>query len=229
MKRPVIVCGFILVTASRAGVIEGSRQVGVDKSAILRVPMTSAGSNYSWQVAGEVAWVSGENKTETFVILLDLAAGQHIVSFVSFDRAVHEVAIVEAGSPPGPTPPPPTPNPPAPLPDGRFKLSNSTAIWVTSLVPMSARSRASSLAASFRANASAIAAGTLAEAEQILAETKKSNNLALGSTEMIAAWKPFGATLEKELARLHAADELRVASDYKDAWLEIALGLEAVK
>lgn len=227
MKRPIVVCVFVLATTARAGVIEGNRQVGVDKSAILRVPMSAAGTSYSWQVAGNVAWVSGENKTETFVILLDLAAGKHVVSFVSFDRQLHEVAVVEAGAPPGPTPP--TPNPPAPLPDGRFQLANSTAIWVASLVPTSARSRATALAASFRANASAIGAGTLLEPERILAETRKSNNLALGSAEMIEAWKPFGSALEKELARLHAAGALRVAGDYKDAWLEIALGLESAR
>lgn len=227
MSRLVVLCAWILATSATAGVIEGSRRVGVDKSAILRVPLSASGTSYSWQVAGNVAWISGENKTETFVILLDLAAGSHVVSFVSFDQQLHELAIVEAGTPPGPTPP--TPNPPGPLPDGRFRLANSAAIWVTTLVPTPARRKASGIAANFAAKASAIGAGTLTDPAKILAETRAGNNAALGDAASIEAWKPFGTALEKELKRLHDAGELRVAVDYRDAWLEIAQGVESAR
>lgn len=215
-----------LSTRTRCGVIEGPRRVGVDKSAVLKVPLELAGSQYSWQVAGDAPWVPGENKQDAFCILLDLPAGRHVVSFVSFDRQVHEVAVIESGESPDPAPPgpPPSPTPPEPAPDDRFGLARQVAGWLAE-VPAPHRSASGRLADSFLSIASAVAAGTLREPASILAETRASNNRALGSAEAIEAWKPFGRRIETRLSELHKDRRLSTADDYRQAWSEIAHGL----
>jgi hypothetical protein len=223
---------FVAVVAARprCGVIEGPRRVGVDKSAVLKVPLEQAGSQYSWRVAGDVSWVPGENKQDAFCILLDLPAGRHVVSFVSFDRGVHEVAVIESGESPDPTPPNPPgpPTPPEPAPDDRFGLARDVAGWLAEIPPPH-RAASDRLADSFLAVASAVAAGTLREPASILAETRSGNNRALGSAEAIEAWKPFGRRLEARLSELHKERRLTSADDYRQAWSEIAHGLRGVR
>lgn len=203
----------------------GPDAVDVGKSAIIKVPLAEAGKDYSWQVLPEdVNWTSGENKSETFAILLDLDKDA-FASFTSFDGKQHAVKLIRVNGtlPPGPEP---SPNPPAPvpLPDGKYKLAAQAREWVA-LVPVEHRGKAKDLANSFRGIASAIAAGGVKKPEDILAQTKASNNAALGSS--MDAWKPFGAKLQAALEAIDSSGNLIPPDDYKTAWNEIATGLEA--
>ena len=212
--------------------LQGPETVDVGKSAIVKVPRTAAGETFDWLVepAG-INWISGENRNETFVILLDLDPGRYVVSFVSFDQKQHATHVIQVGNDPpspGPGPAPPPPDPvPVPLPDGKYKLANAAAAWVASSVDPAAKVQAKALAGSFRGIAAAIAAGTLSDPQKILTETRTSNNAALGS--FVEQWKPWGGKLSAELERLSTEGSLRTADDYRTAWQEIATGLEAVK
>lgn len=203
----------------------GPDSVDIGKSAIIKVPLSEAGKDYSWQILPEdVNWTSGENRNETFAILLDLEKDA-FASFTSFDGKQHAVKLIRVNGtiPPGPDP---SPNPPAPvpLPDGKYKLAAQSRDWVALVAPEH-RGKAKDLANSFRGMAAAIAAGTVKKAEDILAQTKASNNAALGSS--VDAWKPFGAKLQAALEEIDGKGNLIPPDDYKTAFNEIATGLEA--
>lgn len=205
----------------------GPEKVTAGKSAIIRIDRTLAGNEYDWQVQPNgVNWISGENRQETFVILLDLDPGRYFVSFSSFDKKSHATHVVEVdpSSPPDPVPVPPSPPGPAPLPDGKYKLAAQTLDWL-SMVPAEKRALAKPLANSFRGIVSAIAAGTITKAADVLAQTRSSNNAALG--EASESWKAFGAKLRQALEKLDRDGTLRTIDDYRAAWEEIAIGLDA--
>lgn len=93
------------------GDVTGPDTVDAGKSAIVKIPRAEAGSEYSWQVQPEgIQWISGENQTESFVILLDLDPGQYVVSFASFDQKTHATHVVKSGGGPPPPPPPDEPD-----------------------------------------------------------------------------------------------------------------------
>lgn len=210
--------------------ITGPDTVDVGKSAIVKVAKTESGNDFNWQVepAG-VNWISGENRNETFVILLDLDGGQYTVSFASFDAKKHATHTIKVGGgpvPPKPPEPPPGPVPP-PLPDGKYQLANASVTWSLAFVPVQDRSVAKLLANSFRSMASAIGAGTMRDPQTILTQTREANNLALAGH--VDGWKPWGTKLSETLAKLNAEGKLVTPEDYATAWNEIATGLEAVK
>lgn len=129
-----------------------------------------------------------------------------------------------------PVPPPPGPRP-LPLPDGKFGLANSTAAWVVSQVKVESRSKAKALADSFRQMvktiASSQAAGVAWDREAILDATTKQNSEALGDQR--DSWLEWATSLQVRLDQLYAAGSLKSADDYKQAFTEIAVGLESVK
>lgn len=207
--------------------ITGPIQVEPGKSAIIKIPVADAGADYSWKIEPEgVQWIGGENKTEVFAIFLDVEKPV-FVSFVSFDKKVHQTHQISVNGPPiPPTPPPPGPVPP-PLPDGKYELANASATWALAFVPVQSRSVSKLLANSFRSMASAIGAGTMKDPQTILTQTREANNLALSGH--VDAWKPWGTKLSETLAKLNAEGKLVTPEDYATAWNEIATGLEAVK
>jgi len=210
-----------------AAPLVGPEKVTAGKSAIVRMDRSLAGNEYDWQVQPSgVNWISGENRQETFVILLDLDPGRYFVSFSSFDKKSHATHVVEVDpfSPPDPAPVPPVPPGPAPLPDGKYRLAAQTLEWL-STVPAEKRPLAKQLANSFRGIVSAIAAGSLTKPADVLAQTRSSNNAALGDAADL--WKPFGAKLQLALETLDREGTLRTIDDYRAAWEEIAVGLEA--
>ena len=214
---------FPLMTAE----MNGPDNIAAGKSAIIKVDRTLAGNEFDWQVQPSgVNWISGENRQETFVILLDLDPGRYFISFTSYDKKSHATHVVEVdhSSPPDPAPVPPIPPGPAPLPDGKYKLAAQSRDWV-STVAAEHRQAATPLGNSFRGIAAAIAAGTLTKPADILAQTRSSNNAALGTS--IEAWKRWGQQLQAVLERLDHDGTLRTPDDYKTAWEEIAAGLEA--
>ncbi len=87
---------------------------------------------------------------------------------------------------------------------------------------------AQNLANSYRAIEDQIAVGVFANAEQIFEDTRSSNRAALG--DQIEAWRPFMDGLARELEALFPTDQLELTdrAAVRQAWGEIALGLEAV-
>jgi hypothetical protein len=224
---------FLVLSLLFASPVTGPQTVERGKSAVIKVPISAAGTAYSWKVEPEATQsVSGENKSETFLILLDVEEPV-FVSFVSFEKQTHETHYISISGPsppgPGPVPPPPPvpPTPPQPLPDGKYGLANAALTWVVTFVPAEHRSKAKPLADQFRAVASMIAAGALKDAQPILTEIRTRNNMVLGgSTE---AWKPWGKQLSTMLERLDSEKKLIPPEDYRIAFEEVATGLEGVK
>lgn len=121
---------LLLFTASP---VTGPIEVQPGKSCVIKVPIEEAGSEYSWRIEPEtVQSVPGENKDETFIILLDVEQSVY-VSFVSFDKRKHVTHFVNVKNPtppgpgpvpppPGPGPQPPGPQPPAPIAEPGFRV-----------------------------------------------------------------------------------------------------------
>lgn len=206
--------------------LAGPDTVVPGKSAIIKIPKDVAGTNYSWLVQPKtVNWINGENQKEVFAILLDLDNGQYFISFAN--PTSHGVKTLTAGD--LPAPPDPKPGPVNPdLPAGPLGLIKSSYEW-TSVVDAKFIAQAKPLASSFRATAAQIAAGTLTKPADILAASKTSNNTALGSPDAINAWKPWAVKLQEALTKLNTDKKLNTSEDYKEAFNEIAQGLEAVK
>ena len=124
---------FLLLSLLLASPVSGPVEVQPGKSAVIKVPLEEAGAEYSWRVEPEtVQSVTGENKGETFLILLDVDRSVY-VSFVSFDKRKHVTHFVSVKDPsppspgpvpppPGPGPQPPGPQPPAPISEPGFRV-----------------------------------------------------------------------------------------------------------
>lgn len=220
---PAVVISIAAAFAYCHGGVTGPSQVEPGKSAILKIPRSEAGAEYSWQVQPEsIQWIPGENQTETFVILLDLDPGQYVVSFASFDQKQHFTHVVVSGK--GPAPPPDGPvDPDKPDAPSKYGL-DIVARDAVGLVPASSRATLPDLAASFRGVASRIASGTLAGDQNILTMTKQSNDLALGG--FAKSWVPWFEVVERRIAALSGEGKLVTDDDYAVALREIAAGLE---
>lgn len=136
------------------------------------------------------------------------------------------------GSAPDPAPPGPAPGPAPVLPEARFKLSSTINNFSrTSVTNIDSRIRgAKVLATSFRGIASSIAAGALTEPEDILKKTATSNISALNSAGVARSdWEGVFRQLMEVVYQLYDTSKIQSATDFKDAWTEIAIGLEAVK
>lgn len=223
---------FVAMTAAVAQgdvPINGQRKVKAGQSAILSVPIDQAGEDYDWLVEpADTKKVDGQNRRETFLVILDVEKPV-FVSFVSFDKKFHQTTMIELD---GRSPPDkPDDTRPLPLPDGKFGLANATAAWVVSQVKVESRSKAKALADSFRQMvktiASSQAAGVAWDREAILDATTKQNSEALGDQR--DSWLEWATSLQVRLDQLYAAGSLKSADDYKQAFAEIAIGLESVK
>lgn len=142
------------------------------------------------------------------------------------------IVIGDSPTPPGPTPPGPAPTPPSPdLPDGKFKLAKAAYDMAYTKAPVLNRAKAAAaLETSFRGVASAIAAGTKSKPEEVLKDTQASNRTALTNAGVDPdTWKPFFTELQNVTFSLHETGGLNAVDDFKDAWNEIADGLNAVK
>lgn len=134
---------------------------------------------------------------------------------------------------PGPGPgPDPNPNPdPNPIPDGKFKLAKATYDLATTKVPAANRVKgAEAMATATAGISSSIRAGVLKDPTEILKKLKDANNAALTRIGVtLTEWDEFGVGLQAKLVELYRAGKLSKASDYADAFDEIAIGLNRVK
>lgn len=155
---------------------------------------------------------------------LDAEGNPHLV------MANHTLSI-QPGEPPAPmpnpfSPPHPRPNPPVPnFPEGRFGLARWTWRSTLDLVAADHRALAHQLAENYRGIAARIAAGTLTAATEILSETTLENRRLLG--EGTAAWMPLFEKLAIRMREIDQAKQLATPEDFRQAWLEIAMGFEA--
>lgn len=138
--------------------------------------------------------------------------------------AVHELVIGKPEPEPQPTPVPPTPNP---LPDGKFKLAKLAFDNAAKVQTANRAAESKSMAKAFRSIVAAIAAGTMSTPKQILDGTAAAVESNLGASR--DPWKAWGQLMAAEYQRLYEAKQLPTAADWRTAWEEVALGLEAIQ
>jgi hypothetical protein len=140
--------------------------------------------------------------------------------------------VTVKGAAPAPVPVPPGPGPapnPTPVPDGKFKLGSVAYTLVTTQVAVADRKVTKDIATAFDGIAASIRAGTLTQPADILTKTKEATNAKLTAANLpLTSWDAFGTGLQKALYQLYKDKKLNAASDYADAWGEIATGLRAV-
>ena len=160
-------------------------------------------------------------------------AGDH-PQVIQVHRLVTADVSVTGGQPaPGPNPPPGPGPGPQPLPDGKYKLAATANQLVLTKVTLPAAQRAAAaqaMAQSMRSIVAAINAGQLTAPADILKQTKAANNAALKQAGVEpSAFDAYALELKRVLTQLNAQKLLSTASDFAQAWGEIADGLAAVK
>lgn len=127
--------------------------------------------------------------------------------------------------------PSPTPDPAAPEPsftDARYNLHKKAYSLAMSKVPAATRKgSAAAVAKSFESMASAVAAGAIKEVDDLLKKTAESNRAAVGANK--AAWEPFFKEMQDTLYSLYEDKQMVTATDFAEAWREVAVGLKSVK
>ena len=130
------------------------------------------------------------------------------------------------GEDPGPNPDPAAPEPS--LPEARYNLQKKAYSLAMSKVPAAIRkSTATAVAKSFESMASAVAAGAIMEVDDLLKKTAESNRAAVGTNK--AAWEPFFKEMQDILYSLYESKQMVTASDFAEAWREVASGLKSIK
>lgn len=235
MTLSMLVC-LLMADDMPTAVIAGPQRAARGDLIVLDASASKA-SDFAWAlvnstkpclaIEGGRKCVFASGEAGEFVFVLAVASKDRVA------LARHTVAIGDAPGPPAPTPhPQPQPGPPpAPdLPIGRFDLSRfgwSAALRTVEASPEARAEQALQLAESFRTTAAAIVAGGLVDPQAILEQTRTSNNAALRSNAPL--WKPWAAELAGKLEALEASGKLVGATDFAAAWLELAVGLEAVR
>lgn len=130
------------------------------------------------------------------------------------------------GEDPGPSPDPAAPEPS--FPEAKYNLNKKAYSLAMSKVPADIRKVSSaSVAKSFESMASAVAAGAITEVDYLLKKTTESNRAAVGANK--AAWEPFFKEMQDTLYSLYESKQMVTASDFAEAWREVAAGLKAIK
>lgn len=149
------------------------------------------------------------------------------VSSTDESASVRKTVTVESGAPK----PAPTPKPDVVIPDGRYKLGKTVNSLVYSRAPQaSATKGAAALAASYESVVKAIDSGELVQPKDILLKTTESNREALKKADIDkATWEPFFTEVKTAVYGLYDNGSLVSKADFRDAWVEIAAGLKAVR
>lgn len=130
------------------------------------------------------------------------------------------------GEDPGPSPDPAAPEPS--FPEAKYNLNKKAYSLAMSKVPADIRKvSAAAVAKSFESMASAVAAGAITEVDYLLKKTTESNRAAVGANK--AAWEPFFKEMQDTLYSLYESKQMVTASDFAEAWREVAAGLKAIK
>lgn len=130
------------------------------------------------------------------------------------------------GEDPGPDPEPSAPEPT--FPEARYDLQKKAYSLAINKVPAAIRKgSATAVAKSFESMASAVAAGAIKEVDELLKKTAESNRAAVGANK--AAWEPFFKEMQDVLYSLYESKQMVTASDFAEAWREVAAGLKSIK
>jgi hypothetical protein len=130
------------------------------------------------------------------------------------------------GEDPGPDPEPSAPEPT--FPEARYNLQKKAYSLAINKVPAAIRKgSATAVAKSFESMASAVAAGAIKEVDELLKKTAESNRAAVGANK--AAWEPFFKEMQETLYSLYESKQMVTATDFAEAWREVAAGLKSVK
>jgi len=130
------------------------------------------------------------------------------------------------GEDPGPDPEPSAPEPL--FPEAKYSLHKKAYSLAMTKVPAAIRkSTATAVAKSFESMASAVAAGAIKEVDDLLKKTAESNRAAVGANK--AAWEPFFKEMQDTLYSLYESKQMLTATDFAEAWREVAAGLKSVK
>lgn len=130
------------------------------------------------------------------------------------------------GEDPGPDPEPSAPEPS--FPEAKYSLNKKSYSLAMSKVPAAIRKgSATAVAKSFESMASAVAAGAIMEVDDLLKKTAESNRAAVGANK--TAWEPFFKEMQDTLYSLYESKQMVTASDFAEAWREVAAGLKSVK
>jgi len=125
----------------------------------------------------------------------------------------------------------PNPEPLAPeptFPEARYNLQKKAYSLAINKVPAAIRKgSATAVAKSFESMASAVAAGAIKEVDELLKKTAESNRAAVGANK--AAWEPFFKEMQEALYSLYESKQMLTATDFAEAWREVAAGLKSVK
>lgn len=144
------------------------------------------------------------------------------------ESLVKVIGDVPNPEPPGPLPP----DPDTPIfPDGRYKLSKAVYDSALKYIPETNRQKGATASANaYKSVSAAIAAGTVKTITEALQEVRKLNDSNLNAVGISAGtWNAFGVTLQTVLYDLYDKNQIVTVSDMRDAFLEIAAGLEKVK
>jgi len=130
------------------------------------------------------------------------------------------------GEDPGPDPEPSAPEPT--FPEARYNLQKKAYSLAINKVPAAIRKgSATAVAKSFESMASAVAAGAIKEVDELLKKTAESNRAAVGANK--TAWEPFFKEMQETLYSLYESKQMVTATDFAEAWREVAAGLKSVK
>ena len=141
-------------------------------------------------------------------------------------RTVIISSPVIIGEDPGPDPEPSAPEPS--FPEARYNLQKKAYSLAINKVPAAIRKgSATAVAKSFESMASAVAAGAIKEVDELLKKTAESNRAAVGANK--AAWEPFFKEMQETLYSLYESKQMVTATDFAEAWREVAAGLKSVK
>lgn len=232
-----IVIAFVSAPFSQSANAATAKIVGPTGAApgdlVVLTASESAGKSYAWTcvpatnnmlvVDGGERFILSSAAEKTYVIVLAVADADGSVAVTQ-----HTVAIGTAPPSPGPEPGPPSPGPGPPTPTPLPELGEKARQWKSLVTDPAKGATAKSLAGSFRSIAAAIAAGVLTRPEDIVRATLESNYVALGGkgSATHAAWQPFFSALNLELNTRSQAGMLKTPESHRQAWVDLAAGLE---
>ena len=162
------------------------------------------------------------------IIASTVAHGEAVTAFTT----AHVLPYTPGPIPPGPGPGP-GPTPPAPkFPDGKFKLAQTAYDLGVKVVSDQRAKAAAALGGSFRALAFDVTQNKFTDLKDLLVKSKDRNDQAIRDTigdAGVSAWNGFGEGLKPVIYKLYSDKKINSLADMRDAYLEIAQGLEAIK
>lgn len=212
--------------------IAGPSTVKVDQSAIFKVPIDFAGSDYEWTVEPPVDnSVDGANRKETFFVLQNVTKPVYFISFVSWDKkvsALHRLTVAGGTDDVLPDDPPVD----DPTKGDRFGMAKIVRDLVKN-IPAASKAKLSGVSKMYRDLQASIAAGKdwgdpkdafndfkLQMIGKFLREQNKFDG---------DEWSPVREGVNQAISKLYSDGQLKTLGDFGDCIGGVALGWEQMK